>query len=48
MNASRPQPPLGNLESPSFAEQDIRDGDSHIFKGDLGVAVWRVIIAEHA
>src|ERR1700730_9439782 len=47
MNASRPQPPLGDLESPSFAEQNIRDWDRHILECDLGMAVWRVIIAEH-
>src|SRR6202790_3142633 len=47
VNAPRTQPPLGNFEASSFAEQHVRDGHANIFKSDLAVPVRRMVIAKH-
>src|SRR5579871_5656389 len=48
MNSSWPQAALGNFESPSFTEQDVRDRHANIFKGNFGVPMWRMVVAENS
>src|SRR5262249_54144562 len=47
MDAPGTQSSLGNLESASFAEQDIRDRNPNVFKRDLAMAMWRMVVAKH-
>src|SRR5215471_8412865 len=42
------QPPLRDLEPAALAEEDVRGRHSDILEDDLGMAVRRVVIAEHA
>ena len=47
MDAARSQAALGNLETASFAQQDIRGRHAHVFKADFAMAVRRVVVAEY-
>src|SRR5437588_13059902 len=47
MNAARAEAALRDLEATAFAEQEVLDGDLDILEQHLGVAVRRVVIAEH-
>ena len=42
-----PKATLGDLETAALAQQDIRGRYPHVLELDLGVAVRRVVIAEH-
>ena len=48
MNATRTQTPLGNLEAPAAAQDDIAFGNAHVVELDMHVSVWRVVVAENA
>ncbi len=47
VDAARPEPALRDLEAAAFAEQDVVDRHAHVLELDLGVAVRRVVVAEH-
>src|SRR5207248_2781564 len=47
MDAAGTQPALRDLEAAPFAEEDVFDRYPHILELDLGVAVRRVVVAEH-
>ena len=47
MDASRPQPPLGDLEAPALAEQHVARGHPHRVEHQLGVATRAIVEAEH-
>ena len=47
MDAAGPEAALGDLEAAALAEQEVADRHAHVLKQHLGVAVRRVVIAEH-
>jgi hypothetical protein len=47
MDAARPEAALRNFEAAAFAQQHVLDRHLHILEDDFGVAVRRVVIAEH-
>src|SRR5215475_15169481 len=48
MDAAGAEPPLRDLETAAFAEQDVRCRHANVLEHDLGVAVRRIVIAEEA
>ena len=46
MDASRPQPALGNLESAAFAQKHVGDRHAHVLETHFAVAVRGVVIAK--
>src|SRR6185503_5218836 len=47
MNPPWSKSSLRDLEASSFAEQNIRNGNAHVFEQHLAVTVRSVIVAEH-
>ena len=47
MDAAGAEAALRDLESPALAEQDIAGGNAHVLEQHLGVAVRRIVEAEH-
>ena len=47
VNATRPEASLCDLETAAFAEQHVRCRNADILEQDFGMAVRRVVIAEH-
>src|ERR1700677_1411870 len=47
MDASGPQTPLRDLETPTFAQQDIFGGNPRVLKDDFAVPMRRVVEAEN-
>ncbi len=47
VDAARPKAALRDLEATAFAEQDVARRHANIFENDLGVAVRRIVKAEH-
>ena len=47
MDAAGAEPALRDLEAAPLAQQDVLDRHAHVLELDLGVAVRRVVIAEH-
>src|SRR5690348_14518252 len=48
VDATGPQAALRDLEAATFAQQDVARRDAHVLVAYFRVAVWRVVIAEHA
>ena len=48
VDPARPEPPLGNLEAPAAAEDDIALRHPHIMEADVHMAMRRVVVAEDA
>src|SRR5262249_39308762 len=47
MDAAWPKAALGDLESPSLAEQDVAGGNAHLLPKHLRVPVRRIVEAEY-
>ena len=47
MNAPGTEPSLGNLESPSLAEQHVRGRHAYVLERHLAMPVRRIVIAEY-
>ena len=47
VDAARAQAALRDLEAAAFAEQQVLDRHAHVLEQHLGVAVRRVVVAEH-
>jgi hypothetical protein len=47
VDAARPEAPLGDLEAAALAEQHVAGRHAHVLEHHLGVAVRRVVEAEH-
>ena len=47
MDAAGPEAALRDLEAAAFAEQKVAGRHAHILEQNIGVAVRRVVIAEH-
>ena len=47
VDAARAQPPLRDLEAAALAQQQVVGRHAHVAQDDFGVAVGRVVIAEH-
>src|SRR3984885_9942644 len=47
MDTAGAEPALRDLKSPALAEQDVAGGNAHVLEQYLGVAVRRIVEAEH-
>src|SRR5271163_2922342 len=47
VDAARTEPALRDLKTAAFAEEEIAGGYAHVLEQDFGVAMRRVVVAEH-
>ena len=47
VDAARAEPSLRDLEAAALAEQQVGGRHAHVVEVDLGVAVRRIVVAEH-